>query len=115
MTRQPRMAGEVRQHARYPVLLAWLKAWEGPLPRMTHIATLLPGRWDAYAVSNTLRTLRARRLIDLRTGTRSQHKGHCALRVDGRELKTEYCPFDPPDAPEGWKSSDLPGSRKPHD
>lgn len=111
MSHIPRMVGTVVPGSRHIALLAWLRSWQGPvLPRMGYIATLLPGRWTAYTTCNVMATLASRREIDLRHGTRSLHKGHYAIRIDGRVLKTEGCPFDPPDPPEGWKAGDLPGS-----
>jgi hypothetical protein len=56
---------------------------------------------DAWLVCGALALLAspANRFLVMRHGTRSQHRGHYAIRIvsTGKVLKTIGCPFEPPE------------------
>jgi hypothetical protein len=71
-----------------------------PLPRLRDIALKMPIRLsaDAWLVSAGLEILARRNVIAMRHGTRTEARGHYAIRVmaTGQVLKTDGCPFEPP-------------------
>jgi hypothetical protein len=89
---------------RNTVLLAtwlydWLLAHEGPLPPLGEIAKLYkPFKVEAYNLHAALRSLQTGSKLRWRSGTRSQHRGHQAIRIiqTGKVLKTSCCPFEAP-------------------
>ena len=95
----PRLPGSGNRNALHASLSHWLHQQQtGDLPPMSEIARRLPVPADGYLVANSMKTLAHRGEIDLRHGTNSQHRGHYAIRVRGTGvvLKTNGCPFDPP-------------------
>jgi hypothetical protein len=74
---------------------------DAPLPRMKQLAEQLPSHLDAdaYAVAGALAVLARANVIAMRHGTRSEARGHYAIRIraTGRTHRTEGCPFDPPE------------------
>lgn len=80
-------------------LITWLTERESDtLPRLIQIANECPLTNSYYDVDNALRWLRYRSKIAWRSGTRSENRGHSAIRIiaTGRVLKTAGCPFEPP-------------------
>ncbi|MEJ0017508.1 MAG: hypothetical protein WDN25_13275 [Acetobacteraceae bacterium] len=79
------------------LLLDWLAALDGDLPSLTGIADAI-GAPSAYVVWSTLDRMRAAGVIAWRSGTRSENRGHQAIRLvaTGKTLRTAGCPFDPP-------------------
>jgi hypothetical protein len=82
----------------------WLYRWlcdreTDVLPRLVGIASAAPYAGSVYSVDTALRQLRKAGLIAWRTGTRSENRGHGAVRIiaTGRILKTSGCPFDAPE------------------
>lgn len=94
--------------SRHTVLTGWLHDFlcslnaDEPLPRPAEIARIFRrstgGAGDAYLVCGALLSLDQRGFIALRHGTRTEHRGHQAVRIiaTGAVLKTEGCPFEPP-------------------
>lgn len=81
-------------------LLGWMRDHHGDLPPLAIIATTLsvPTAMDAWSL---LVRLQRNGVIAWRSGTRSEARGHQAIRVvaTGKILKTRGCPFEPPGAP----------------
>jgi len=81
-------------------LLDWLAAREtDTLPRLMALAGICPIASSHYTIDAALRLLVTRGMIKRRTGTRSEDRGHGAIRITatGRVFKTSGCPFDPPE------------------
>lgn len=92
--------GPIVQDWLYRYLVAYSMA--EPLPKLKTIAAAAPADvmvLDAYLVSGALDQLAEQGKIRYRHGTRSEHRGHQAIRivVSGAVLKTAGCPFDPPE------------------
>lgn len=97
-----------RFRPRPPEIADWLLKWltereSDVLPRMIDIARECPVTNTYYAIDATLRALRSKGFIAWRSGTRSENRGHSAIRVisTGRVLKTAGCPFDLEEASDG--------------
>jgi hypothetical protein len=81
--------------------LSWLARRESAvLPRIVEIAAECLLAPSYYAIDSALCVLVKDRLIARRTGTRSEDRGHCAIRVIaiGRVFKMTGCSFEPPDS-----------------
>lgn len=80
-------------------LLDWLTEWQSDeLPNLTEIGRGLSDPTDGYGVHALLTTLKSDGKIAWRSGTRSENRGHQAVRLtSGRVLKTVGCPFEPPE------------------
>lgn len=80
----------------------WLDAQphDAPLPRMSELAASMPdaARANAYAVCGALVVLERSGAIVMRHGTRSEARGHYAIRVvaTGHVHRTKGCPFEAP-------------------
>lgn len=94
--RVPAQPRSIQRAATAGILYEWLATQDEVIPSLGGIAQAMGGA-DAYRIHGLLTQLRGQARISWRSGTRSERRGHQAIRLaSGKVLKTVGCPFEPP-------------------